>query len=176
MITVVVAGPCIVLECPDMRKTVLWYVFRSWQVYPAVLGLWINLELLCRAIYVFASAIANERKYPDFWRNWEQFEGTHGNPNTWREMTRIRRSVAAQYSKVHFNTTNVEAAVELPEDEDPMAALEAAAVQKQALPGFVAGVVQGGNAKTDAEEPAAKKARVQEENPEEIDIGDDDDD
>lgn len=125
---------------------------------------------------MFASAIADERRFPDFWQNWEQFEGQHGNPNTWREMTRIRRSVAASYSTIHFNTTNVEAAVELQEELDPMAALEAAAVQNQALPGFVAGGVQGGDVKGNAGEPAAKKARVQEENPEEIDLGDDGDD
>ena len=124
---------------------------------------------------MFASAIADERRFPDFWQNWEQFEGQHGNPSTWREMTRIRRSVAASYSSVHFNTTNVEAAVELQDDLDPMAALEAAA-EKQALPGFVAGGVQGGSAQGGSAEPAAKKARVQEENPEEIDLGDDGDD
>jgi pre-mRNA-splicing factor SYF1 len=133
--------------------------------------------MLCRAIYVFASAIADERKYPDFWQKWEHFEGLHGNPDTWREMTRIRRSVAASYSTLHFNTTNVEAAVDLQEELDPMAALEAAAFQKQALPGFVAGGVQGGDVRDGANgEPAAKKVRVQEENPEEIDLGDDGDD
>ena len=120
--------------------------------------------------------MADERRFPDFWQNWEQFEGQHGNPNTWREMTRIRRSVAASYSSMHFNTTNVEAAVELQDELDPMAALEAAAVQQQALPGFVAGGVQGGGSQGGTGEPAAKKARVQEENPEEIDLGDDGDD
>lgn len=135
------------------------------------------MRVMCRAIYVFASAIADERRYPDFWQSWEQFEGMHGNPDSWREMTRIRRAVAASYSAVHFNTTNVEAAVDLQEEleADPMAALEAAVVKKQALPGFVTGGVQGGDAKGNDGEPAAKKARVQE-NPEEIDLGDDGDD
>lgn len=123
---------------------------------------------------MFASALADERKYPEFWSKWEEFEGQHGNPNTWREMTRLRRSVAASHSAVHFNTTNVEAAVQLGEQhDDPMAALEAEATRKQALPGFVTGGVHGGDTQTGAEEPEAKRARV--ENPEEIDLGDDDD-
>lgn len=119
--------------------------------------------------------MADERKFPDFWAKWEEFEGQHGNPNTWREMTRLRRSVAAANSAVHFNTTNVEAAVQLGEQQDdPMAALEAEANRKQALPGFVTGGVQGGDVQPAADEPQTKRARV--ENPEEIDLGDDDED
>ena len=127
----------------------------------------------CRAIYTFASHLADDRLAPHFWTQWEAFEGRHGNANTWREMTRIhrcavhccsstlvlpppmkasyivivsaasqcaslteafqctRRSVAASFSSVHFNTTNVEASVPVAtggadvDPSDPMAALEA---------------------------------------------------
>jgi pre-mRNA-splicing factor SYF1 len=124
-----------------------------------------------RAIFTFASHLADDRKAPHFWRTWEEFEGRHGNAMTWREMTRIHRSVAASFSSVHFNTTNVEAAVPVFGDSDPMAALEAAAAAKatQGVTGFVSAGVQGG-AITEVNSAAGVAA-----NPEEIDIGDDDD-
>jgi hypothetical protein len=34
----------------------------------------------------------------------------HGNEDTFREMLRIRRSVAASFSQTHFNTTIIDAA------------------------------------------------------------------
>ena len=134
----------------------------------------------CRAIFTFASHLADDRLAPHFWAAWEDFEGRHGNANTWREMTRVHRSVAASFSAVHFNTTNVEAAVPAVEATgaaaaaDPMAQLEAeAAAQSTKVGGFVSGGVQGGEA--GASVPAAAAAPVAA-NPEELDIGDDDDD
>jgi hypothetical protein len=98
-------------------------------------------------------------------------------------MTRIHRSVAASFSAVHFNTTNVETAVPVDTSgsggaadvdmSDPMAALEAQAAAAAAAPkvgGFVSAGVQGGDA---APAPAAAPAVA---NPEELDIGDGDDD
>lgn len=137
----------------------------------------------CRAIFTFASHLADDRLAPHFWAAWEAFEGRHGNAATWREMTRIHRSVAASFSAVHFNTTNVESAVSAPAAEaadvvdDPMAALEAQAAAAAAAPkvgGFVSAGVQGGEAGAGAAAAAAAAAAVA--NPEELDIGDDDDD
>lgn len=90
-------------------------------------------------------------------------------------MTRVHRAVAASFASVHFNTANVEAAVPVATDAiaaaDPMAALEAAQAAKAPISGFVSGGVHGGSAgaSTSAAAPAAA-------NPEEIDLGDDDDD
>lgn len=148
---------------------------------------------------MFASHLADERKFPDFWAAWENFEGRHGNVNTWREMTRIRRSIAAAFSATHFNTTNVEAAAAttaaaagaatgaavdaIVDTDDPMAALEAAKAAEAAaaagggrvgVSGFVSGGVQGGNAGTGGDGGAQPPEAVH--NPEELDIGDDDDD
>ena len=122
---------------------------------------------VCRAIFTFASHLADPRKAPHFWKAWEEFEGRHGNQVTWREMMRINRSVAASFSDVHYNTTQVEGAVPLSDAADPMEALEAAAPPPVA--GFVSGGVHGGT----VEVPPAEAAVV---NPEEIDLGDDDED
>jgi pre-mRNA-splicing factor SYF1 len=135
-------------------------------------------SLFCRAIFVFASHLANDLHFPHFWQEWEQFEGHHGNASTWREMMRVHRSVAASFAAVHFNTTNVEAAVPVDasaagRERDPMVALEAAAAATTAVPiaGFVAGGVQGGEAAEGAAAGAAPNQAAA--NPEEIDLGDD---
>lgn len=91
-----------------------------------------------RAIYVFASQLADPRSDPIFWKKWKDFEVQHGNEDTFREMLRMSRSVSASYSQTHFilpenlmqkdQKLNLETAVDtlkragVPEDE--MAALE----------------------------------------------------
>ncbi|XP_042474923.1 pre-mRNA-splicing factor SYF1 [Macadamia integrifolia] len=91
-----------------------------------------------RAIYQFSSQFADPRSDADFWKRWHDFEVQHGNEDTFREMLRIKRSVAASYSQMHFilpeysmqkdQKLNLEETVDtlkragVPEDE--MAALE----------------------------------------------------
>ena len=136
---------------------------------------WCTKAAACRAIYTFASHLASDRHFPQFWTAWEEFEGRHGNVATWREMTRVHRAVAASFATVHFNTANVEAAVPVATDAiaaaDPMAALEAAQAAKAPISGFVSGGVHGGAAGASGAVAAPAAA-----NPEEIDIGDDDED
>eukprot|EP00249_Psilotum_nudum_P021080 c27963_g1_i1 orf=1135-4002(-) len=55
-----------------------------------------------RAIYVYASQMADPRSDPDFWEKWNEFEVQYGNEDTFREMLRIKRSVSASYSQTHF--------------------------------------------------------------------------
>lgn len=55
-----------------------------------------------RAIYVHASQMADPRSDTDFWEKWNEFEVQHGNEDTFREMLRIKRSVSASYSQMHF--------------------------------------------------------------------------
>ncbi|KAH9626173.1 hypothetical protein KSS87_017697 [Heliosperma pusillum] len=55
-----------------------------------------------RAIYTYASQFADPRTDPDFWNKWNEFEVQHGNEDTFREMLRIRRTVAASFSQTHF--------------------------------------------------------------------------
>ncbi|GAB4831286.1 hypothetical protein Ancab_005300 [Ancistrocladus abbreviatus] len=55
-----------------------------------------------RGIYTYASGFADPRTDPDFWNRWHEFEVQHGNEDTFREMLRVKRSVAASYSQTHF--------------------------------------------------------------------------
>jgi pre-mRNA-splicing factor SYF1 len=56
-----------------------------------------------RAIYGHASQFADPRTQKDFWDRWEKFEVSHGNEDTFKEMLRVKRSVASQYKYVHIN-------------------------------------------------------------------------
>jgi len=51
-----------------------------------------------RAIYSHASQMCDPRTTPDFWQTWKDFEVKHGNEDTLREMLRIKRSVQAVYN------------------------------------------------------------------------------
>ena len=61
-----------------------------------------------RAVLVFASALADPSRDRKFWSTWEDFEIQHGNEETFREMLRLKRSVGASFSSVHYNTSQVE--------------------------------------------------------------------
>merc|ERR1712057_147473 len=51
-----------------------------------------------RSIYSHCSQFCDPRTDEDFWRVWENFEVNHGNQDTYREMLRLKRSVAASYN------------------------------------------------------------------------------
>lgn len=169
---------------PDADAVELGVRFARFE---AGLGEWDR----ARAIFVHVAPLADPRAAPGFWRDWAGFEtsGPHGNEETFREMMRIQRSVAAAHSQAHFNTGFADAVAAAARGEpappaDSMQALEAelaaegagagpAAAQGTKLPGFVsAGVIQQGG--DDDQGPADGQALP--ENPEDIDIGDDDDD
>jgi len=138
-----------------------------------------------RGIYTHASHLADPRKDKAFWEDWNAFEVKHGNEDTFREMLRIKRSVAAAFSMTHYNVGGAEEAAagdkrkregEAGVGVDSMAALEAAVEAEVAAPvsgtrlsGFVsAGVIQQGKEGDKEGAPAAGEAA--EANPEEIDI------
>lgn len=54
-----------------------------------------------RAIYVHASSFCDPATHVLFWKNWQEWETTHGTQETYRDMLRIRRSVASQFSTTH---------------------------------------------------------------------------
>ncbi len=124
-----------------------------------------------RAIYVHASTLADPRTDREFWNEWNQFEVKHGNEDTFREMLRIKRSVAASFSQTHFNTSVVDASVASADTSvrdaaakrkrtDDMEALEAQALPAGTrLQGFVsAGTIQQGQTAEPAQtdEPAVQ--------------------
>ena len=61
-----------------------------------------------RAIYVHAASLSDPRTDSAFWMEWNDFEVQFGNEDTFREMLRIKRSVAASYSQLHFNTAIID--------------------------------------------------------------------
>jgi pre-mRNA-splicing factor SYF1 len=112
-----------------------------------------------RAIYGHASQFADPRMDKAFWDVWEKFEVAHGNEDTFKEMLRVKRSVAAQFNTdVHFIASHAIARAQAqtngsPEDDevddagasaDAMAALDK---QARAPVGFVAASSgpEGGN-------------------------------
>jgi len=110
-----------------------------------------------RALYVHASQFANPASEAGYWEEWNAFEVRHGNEDTFREMLRIKRSVAASFSNAHFNMQLPELAARVAEQagamqeggapQDAFAALEAQAqVATAGLRGFVSAGTTGGTA------------------------------
>uniref|UniRef100_A0A0D9WNP7 Suppressor of forked domain-containing protein n=1 Tax=Leersia perrieri TaxID=77586 RepID=A0A0D9WNP7_9ORYZ len=48
-----------------------------------------------RALYVYSSGFTDSAAHPDFWKRWNDFEVLHGDECTFREMLRVKRTVAA---------------------------------------------------------------------------------
>ncbi len=61
-----------------------------------------------RSLYVHASRIVNPTEKSGFWDEWNTFEIHHGNEDTFREMLRIKRTVSASFSQMHFNMVTTE--------------------------------------------------------------------
>ncbi|KAJ1730408.1 pre-mRNA-splicing factor syf1 [Coemansia biformis] len=100
-----------------------------------------------RALYQYASQFADPRTDARLWTAWNEFEVTHGNEDTFREMLRVKRSVQAR-----FNT-----------DAHYLAALEVDGQRKRAV-----------RAKAQADTAAAATAGAA--NPDEVTIDMDDED
>jgi pre-mRNA-splicing factor SYF1 len=139
-----------------------------------------------RAIYGHASQFADPRMDKAFWDVWEKFEVAHGNEDTFKEMLRVKRSVAAQFNTdVHFIAsqaiaraqaqTNGNAVDEEVDDAgekaDAMAALDQ---QARAPVGFVAASSgpEGGNRPP----PNGEAAPAVQNNPDTLDVDVDDED
>ena len=54
-----------------------------------------------RAILTHAASLADPRSEPAFWDAWHAFEVEHGGEASFREMLRVKRSVAAARSGAH---------------------------------------------------------------------------
>ena len=131
-----------------------------------------------RALYTHASQFSNPAQDGTFWGQWNDFEVKNGNEDTFRDMLRVKRSVAASFSQMHFNMSVVEVPADAlepqagggggkegEEEEDLMKLLEREELEnRNAAPiaGFVKSHVVGGD-----RDDVPK-------NPEEIDLGFDD--
>jgi len=78
-----------------------------------------------RAIYQHTAQFCDPKKEQEFWKEWREFEIAHGNEDTFRDMLRIKRSVQAQHTQVHFNAAELVADAVPALPLDPMAAAEA---------------------------------------------------
>jgi pre-mRNA-splicing factor SYF1 len=64
-----------------------------------------------RAIFTYGAQMADPRRNDEFWKGWNEFEISHGNEETFREMLRIKRSVEASFSTVNYNAAGMSATV-----------------------------------------------------------------
>eukprot|EP00455_Lapot_gusevi_P004424 TRINITY_DN11836_c0_g1_i9.p1 TRINITY_DN11836_c0_g1~~TRINITY_DN11836_c0_g1_i9.p1 ORF type:complete len:558 (-),score=213.36 TRINITY_DN11836_c0_g1_i9:61-1701(-) len=64
-----------------------------------------------RAIFVYGSQFCDPEAAASFWREWDDFELTFGNQDTYQEMLRIKRTVKAQFTQVNFVAGVVAAAL-----------------------------------------------------------------
>lgn len=53
-------------------------------------------------ILQYGSQFADPRREPAYWQNWREFEESHGNEDTFREMLRVQRSVETSFSQVNY--------------------------------------------------------------------------
>ena len=136
-----------------------------------------------RAIYAHCSQICDPRVTADFWQVWKEFEVRHGNEDTMREMLRIKRSVQAMYNTqvnmMSAQMLNSAASVAgtvadlAPGLKDGMRMLEAKAVEMAGS----SSTATGGNIMFVRGETQGVKGNAEKVvNPDEIDIGDEDED
>ncbi|VDM38472.1 unnamed protein product [Toxocara canis] len=135
-----------------------------------------------RAIYAHCSEICDPRVQTQFWETWKEFEVKHGNEDTVREMLRIKRSVQATYN-TSVNVMSAQmlataAAAEPGTAGDSMAVLEARAqkmAEEEGGTGAVKTAVSGANIRFVRGESNTAQMNVTE-NPDEINIDDNEDD
>eukprot|EP01051_Picozoa_sp_SAG22_P018639 SAG22_NODE_3196_length_1862_cov_2.152014_1_plen_457_part_10 len=87
-----------------------------------------------RAIFAHASQFCDPRMQAEFWGKFNDFEVHHGNEDTFREMLRLKRSVAATFTEVTLASGDLMRGGDIAADKagaaaasDPMASLDAAA-------------------------------------------------
>ncbi|OZC08985.1 hypothetical protein X798_03915 [Onchocerca flexuosa] len=140
-----------------------------------------------RAIYAHCSEICDPRVHGIFWEIWKEFEVKHGNEDTVREMLRIKRSVQATYN----TNVNIMSAQML---STAAGAVTGTIIHEPSTAGDSMAMLEARAQKIAEEETGGAKLAVGgtgikfvrgavnviesnvTENPEEIDIGDDDGD
>jgi pre-mRNA-splicing factor SYF1 len=61
-----------------------------------------------RTAYTFGAQLADPRTNPEYWGEWHEFEVSHGNEETFREMLRVKRGVQTAFSTVNYNTADTD--------------------------------------------------------------------
>jgi pre-mRNA-splicing factor SYF1 len=98
-----------------------------------------------RTVLIYGAQLADPRRDPDYWAAWHEFEVSHGNEETFREMLRVKRSVQAAFSTVNYNAAEMGSGAPRVETLDEESALRMIAEsegveveKKQVIGGFVA--------------------------------------
>ena len=60
-----------------------------------------------RTVLVYGAQLADPRRDLEYWKAWHEFEVSHGNEETFREMLRVKRSVQAAFSTVNYNAAEM---------------------------------------------------------------------
>lgn len=61
-----------------------------------------------RTAYTFGAQLADPRANPEYWGEWHEFEVSHGNEETFREMLRVKRGVQTAFSAMNYNTSQTD--------------------------------------------------------------------
>jgi pre-mRNA-splicing factor SYF1 len=132
-----------------------------------------------RTVLVYGAQMADPRRDPDYWAAWHEFEVSHGNEETFREMLRVKRSVQAAFSTVNYNAAEMGGAprVETLDEESALrmiAESEGVEVEKkQVIGGFVASTKKRtAEDLGEIEKRAAKLRQITAAQTDEIDIDD----
>jgi pre-mRNA-splicing factor SYF1 len=143
-----------------------------------------------RAIYTFASQFADTQTNADFWKLWHDFEVHFGNPQTFQDMLRVSKSVAAQRSQMNLMGSTVK---NTPLEEEKKATLKRQREEAVEASGAMAAAEIAIEDRKEAMTQAAAEAKVKvnpeiisapptstpststvsSSNPEEMDIGED---
>jgi len=138
-----------------------------------------------RTVLVYGAQMADPRVSQTYWKAWHEFEVSHGNEETFREMLRVKRSVQAAFSTVNYNAADLgnpeatmteESAMQMLAGEDDLE-IETPAQQqtKSAVGGFVAGKRKAEISNLDDVEKRVVKIRqLVPQTPSETAAGDDD--
>ena len=118
-----------------------------------------------RAVFTYGAQFSDPQRRPDpvgLWAAWSEFELAHGNELTYRDMLRVKRSVAAHFSVLHeFDGVGAGAS-----DDHARNAKRSKVEEEAAVDG---GDDDEGQEEEEAPRPKPKAAAV---NPDEIDLDD----
>ncbi|KAI4990049.1 hypothetical protein ZWY2020_038412 [Hordeum vulgare] len=56
-----------------------------------------------RALYAYVSSFTDPKAHPGFWKRWNDFEVSHGDETTFREMLRMKRTMTAAASAIEMD-------------------------------------------------------------------------
>jgi pre-mRNA-splicing factor SYF1 len=106
-----------------------------------------------RAIFTYASQMCDPKIVITFWNEWHQFEITHGNEDTFKDMLRVKRTVQAQFSQANYMAA--EMLTETPHIVSDAEATKLEAEKEARLSGRQRGAISHTNNGTKSAEAAA---------------------